>query len=116
MHVREEALESLPTAVEPQPGKCGVTLRGNRRQHSGGIRCRRSINHILDIWIEIAINGRGILADYGVEVRRDQLRARSCGCNHDSGVLIQDAAWAGGVTVAQRSAILSPSKRQSTKP
>src|SRR5215469_893519 len=51
---------------------------------------------------------------------RDQLTglciSRAYGCTAVACVAVHDVPSAGGVTVAQRSAILSPSKRQRTNP
>src|SRR5579862_3384848 len=76
MHMREKTFERLPAMVETQPRESRAAILGYRRQGAGGIRLGGPVHHVLNIWIEVAVDGRGILAYHGIQVSGDQLRVR----------------------------------------
>src|SRR5579883_425676 len=83
MHVIEEVSDRLLSPMETQPGKGVAALRRDGRQPIRG-RLDRSVHQILDFGIEEAIDRRGISADYGIQIRTNELRAGLRRCVHDS--------------------------------
>src|SRR5579863_737025 len=99
--------------MNAKPRQRELALGRNGRQNRLCAWRRRPVDDVFDVRMEIAVDDGSVFSNYGVEVGRDEFRIRLRRTTHRRSPLVEFSPYAsvqptpsaGGVTVAQRSAI-----------